>query len=88
MVENHPMSGATYRAQLTDIVRRAKDLEARARREYTALPLEDPQRAAWTRIERRYATVRGNAQHLLLIHDWQRQRQQPLMRILRYLNLL
>ena len=88
MVENHPMSGATYRAQLTDIVRRAKDLEARARREHAALPLEDPQRASWARIERRYATVRGNAQHLLLIHDWQRQRQQPLMRILRYLNLL
>lgn len=88
MVENHPMSGATYRAQLTDIVQRAKDLEARARKEYSALPPDDPQRATWLRIERRYATVRGNAQHLLLIHDWQRQRHQPLTRILRYLNLL
>lgn len=88
MVENHPMSGASYRAQLTDIVRRAKDLEARARQNYTTLSPEDPERASWLRIERRYATVRGNAQHLLLIHDWQRQRQQPLTRILRYLNLL
>lgn len=88
MVESHPKSGATYRAQLTDIVRRAKDLEARARKEYALLSPEDPQRASWVRIERRYATVRGNAQHLLLIHDWQQQRQQPITRFLRYLNLL
>ena len=88
MVKNHPMSGATYRAQLADVVQRAKDLEARARREYAALAPDDPQRASWLRIERRYATVRGNAQHLLLVHDWHRQRQQPLMRFLRYLNLL
>lgn len=88
MVENHPKSGATYRAQLADIVRRAKALEDRARKEYAVLPPDDPQYASWVRIERRYATVRGNAQHLLVIHDWQRQRHQPFTRLLRYLNLL
>lgn len=88
MVEHHPKSGATYRAQLTDVVQRAKALEERARKEYGLLPPNDPQRASWVRIERRYATVRGNAQHLLLIHDWQQQRQRPVVRFLRYLNLL
>lgn len=88
MVGNHQMSGATYRAQLVDIVRRAEALETRARKEYTILTAEDPQYASWIRIERRYATVRGNAQHLLLIHDRQQQRQQPVNRLLRYLHLL
>jgi hypothetical protein len=88
MVEHHPTSGATYRAKLNDVVRRAQELEARARKESALLPADHPERASWLRIERRYATIRGNAQHLLLIHDWQRQRQQPLIRILRYLNLL
>lgn len=90
MVGNHPMSGATYRAQLVDIVRRAEALELRARKEYTTLTSEDPQYASWIRIERRYATVRGNAQHLLLIHDRQHRhrQQQPITRLLRYLHLL
>lgn len=88
MVENHQMSGAAYRAQLADIVRRAEALEVRARKEYAVLSVEDPQYASWVRIERRYATVRGNAQHLLLIQTRQHQRQQPLNRLLRYLHLL
>lgn len=89
MVVNHPTSGATYRAQLADVVRRASDLEARARREYSALNPADPQHASWVRIERRYATIRGNAQHLLLVHEQRlaRLRQPPLARLRRYLNL-
>ena len=88
MVDNHQMSGAAYRAQLVNIVQRAQDLETRARTEYAALNATDPQYRSWVRIERRYATVRGNAQHLLLIHDQRRRRKQPLNRILRYLHLL
>ncbi|HEX6292435.1 MAG TPA: hypothetical protein VFZ66_24830 [Herpetosiphonaceae bacterium] len=88
MVEGYQRNGAEYRAQLADIIRRAAALEAHARKESTAPGIHDPQRAAWTRIERRYATVRGNAQHLLLIHERIDQRRKPLFRFLRYLNLL
>jgi|GEM_PF-4330851 len=88
VVSNHQQSGTTYRAQLVDVVRRATELEDRARVEYNMRAPEDPERGSWQRIERRYATIRGNAQHLLLIHDWQQQRKQRLFRLRRYLNLL
>lgn len=88
MVSDHRKSGANYRAQLVDIIRRAEALETHARTESHTLDASDPQRLTWARIERRYATVRGNAQHLLLIHDWTNQRRKPLFRLRRYLNLL
>jgi hypothetical protein len=88
VVKDHRKNGADYRAQLIDVMRRAEALEVQARKSSSALDVDDPQHAAWTRIERRYATIRGNAQHLLLIHEWTMQRRKPLFRILRYLNLL
>lgn len=88
MVGYHPKSGATYRAELAGVVQRATELEARARKEYSTLSRTDPQHATWVRIERRYATIRGNAQHLLLIHERRHQRHHPLFRLGRYLNLL
>lgn len=88
MVENHPGSGATYHAQLADIIKRAEALEIRARKEYTERANDDPEHLSWLRIERRYATIRGNAQHLLIIHARKQQRQQPFSRLLRRLHLL
>jgi hypothetical protein len=88
MVNGHRKTGANYRAQLADIIRRAEALEIHARNESHALDAADPERITWLRIERRYATVRGNAQHLLLIHDWITLRRRPLFRLRRYLNLL
>lgn len=88
MVESRQMSRATYRAKLADVVRRATALEQHARTAQKALPSDDPERASWIRIERRYATIRGNAQHLLLVHDRQRYRKHPLYRLGRYLHIL
>ena len=88
MVENRQMSGATYRAKLADVVRRASALEQHARAAHKALPFDNPERASWIRIERRYATIRGNAEHLLLVHQQQHYRRQPLYRLRRYLHLL
>lgn len=88
MVEIHQMSGTAYRAKLADVVARATALEHDARAAYRALPIDHPERVLWARIERRYATVRGNAQHLLLIHERRQIRQQPIHRLRRYLNLL
>jgi hypothetical protein len=89
MVEHHPMSGATYRAQLADVAKRAQALEARARKEWSALPIDDPRHASWQRIERRYATIRGNAEHLLFIYKRPRPRAAtPLKRLRYYVHLL
>jgi hypothetical protein len=88
VVKDHRNNGASYRAQLADVMRRAEALESHARDESNALAADDPQRVMWARIERRYATVRGNAHHLLVIHDWTEQRRKPLFRLRRYLNLL
>lgn len=88
MVENRQMSRATYRAKLADVVRRATALEQRARTAQKALLSDDLERASWIRIERRYATIRGNAEHLLLVHQRQHYRQHPLYRLGRYLQLL
>jgi hypothetical protein len=88
MVNDHRSNGANYRAQLADVMRRAEALESHARNESCVLDANDPQRAVWARIERRYATIRGNAQHLLLIHDRMEQRRKPLFRLRRYLHLL
>jgi hypothetical protein len=88
VVPGHPTSGAAYRAQLADVIRRAKALETRAREECASLDPTDPQHASWLRIERRYATIRGNAEHLLLIHQIRHQRSQSLSLIRRSLKLL
>lgn len=88
MVGRHHGSGADYQAQLADVMRRAADLEQRAQREQHALDPTDPQYDSWVRIERRYATIRGNALHLLFVHQRDRRRlPQPLTRIRRYLHL-
>jgi hypothetical protein len=78
MVNGHRKTGANYRAQLADIIRRAEALEIHARNESHALDAADPERITWLRI----------AQHLLLIHDWITLRRRPLFRLRRYLNLL
>jgi hypothetical protein len=88
MVGRHHGSGAAYRAQLADVMRRAAELEQRAQREQTILDPADPQYASWVRIERRYATIRGNALHLLVVHQRNdRRSHQPLTLIRRYLHL-
>ena len=88
MVEIHQTSGTAYRAKLSQVVQRATELELHARAEYRALSADHPERAPWLRIERRYATIRGNAEHLLIIHERQQTRRQPLYRLRRYLHLL
>jgi hypothetical protein len=88
MVAGHRSSGASYRQELVSIIDRATKFEEYARESYRALGIDDPQRLAWQRIERRYATIRGNALHLLIIHDRRQQRHQPLYRLRRYLHLL
>jgi hypothetical protein len=88
MVASHRSSGASYRQELVSIIDRATKLEERARASYCALGIDDPQRQSWQRIERRYATIRGNALHLLIIHDRRQQHNQPLYRLRRYLHLL
>ncbi len=87
MVANHRVSGASYRQELISVMERAAKLEERARSAYRALAIDDPQRQCWQQIERRYATIRGNALHLLIIHERRRQRRQLLFRLGRYLHL-
>ena len=87
MVDIHQASGTAYRAKLSDVIQRASELEHSARAEWIALSQDHPERAPWLRIERRYATIRGNAEHLLLIHEQRHIRRQPLYRLRRYLNL-
>ena len=84
MMINDSKDGLAYRAQLVDIIERAERLEERARGEWAVLHPDDPLHTSWMRIEQRYATIRGNAQHLLIIHD---QRQQRSFQFFRYLNL-
>ncbi|WP_026369643.1 hypothetical protein [Kallotenue papyrolyticum] len=42
--------------------------EQRARATQQQLAADDPERLRWIRIERRYATIRGKALHLLMLH--------------------
>ncbi len=77
--------GPEYWELLVDIVRRARDLEARARNQRTILDIADPSYGRWISIERRYATVRGNAEHLLQIR--RRRRRRLLSRFLRRWSL-
>jgi hypothetical protein len=86
MLNQHSMSGTNYRARLTDVIKRAKAFEDHAHTQYAALAPADAQRVMWARIERRYATIRGNAEHLLDIYERQNQRQQPFFRLKRYLK--
>jgi hypothetical protein len=88
MAKDHRNTGANYRAQLANVMLRAEALESHARSQSSVLAVDDPQRVMWARIERRYATIRGNAQHLLVIQDRMEQRRKPLFRLRRYLNLL
>jgi len=79
------VGGPEYREQLVDIVRRARNLEVRARNERKVLDMADPRYGHWISIERRYATVRGNAEHLLQICC--RKQRRPLSRLMRRWNL-
>jgi hypothetical protein len=87
MVANHRTSGASYRQELISVIERAAKLEERARSSYRALAMDDPQRQCWQRIEQRYATIRGNALHLLIIHERRHKQRQLLFRLGRYLHL-
>lgn len=88
MLNPRNQSNAAYRSQLADIIRRARLLEDQARQSHVRLDSVDPEYASWLRIERRYATVRGNAEHLLLIHEWARRRRRPIIRLLHQLHLI
>lgn len=81
------VGGPEYREQLVDIVRRARSLEDRARNERKILDAADPRHGHWISIERRYATVRGNAEHLLQIRS-RRHRRLVLSRLMRLLHLV
>ncbi len=88
MVKHHQASDSPYHTSLTDIMQRATALEQHAHNQYHMLDTTNPDHASWQRIERRYATIRGNAQHLLIIHEQRRDREQPLYRLRKYLHLL
>lgn len=87
MVTHHHTNSQSYYAQLEGVMQRAADLEQHARNQYHPLEATHPEYASWQRIERRYATIRGNAQHLLIIHQQRQYRKQPLYRIRKYLHL-
>jgi hypothetical protein len=87
VVEHHRTNRPTYSAQLEDVIQRAAALEQHAHRQYRPLETTHPEYASWQRIERRYATIRGNAQHLLIIHQQRQYRKQPLYRLRKYLHL-
>lgn len=62
----HHQIAQTY--HLLQLIERAARLERRARAAHQRLAPDDPERLRWMRIERRYATIRGNALHLLMRH--------------------
>jgi hypothetical protein len=87
VVERHHTISSTYGKQLADIMQRAAALEKHARNQYHPLATTHPEYASWQRIERRYATIRGNAQHLLIVHQRRHYPKQPLYRLRKYLHL-